>query len=199
MLGDVDCAVAGGAESMSRGGYLLPALREGQRLGDAKAIDMVLGVLTDPFGNGHLGLTVENVAKKFAINREQQDAFAVQSHTRSVEALAEGRFDSQIVPVKVPGKKGITVFDKDEHVRLDATLEGLSVLRAAFARDGTVTAGNASGLNDGAAALVLMEEHAAKAEGRQIVGRIVAYAHSGVDPALGSGAHRSHEEGNETC
>jgi len=97
---------------MSRGGYLLPALREGQRLGDAKAIDMVLGVLTDPFGNDHMGLTAENVAKKFAINREQQDAFAVQSHTRSAEALAEGRFDSQIVPVKVPGKKGITVFDR---------------------------------------------------------------------------------------
>jgi len=184
MLGDTDCALVGGAESMSRGGYLLPTLREGQRLGDAKAIDMVVGVLTDPFGNGHMGVTAENVAKKCGIDRERQDAFAIESHRRAAQAIAEGRFKSQIVPVEIPGRNANVLFDQDEHVRTDVTLEGLSALRPAFEKDGTVTAGNASGLNDGAAALLLMSEDAAKAEGRQILGRIVAYAHSGVEPAV---------------
>ena len=184
MLGDTDCAVAGGAESMSRGGYLMPALREGQRLGDAAAIDMVVGVLTDPFGNGHMGITAENVAKRCGIAREEQDSFAVESHRRATAAIAEGRFQSQIVPVEIKGRKGTIVFDQDEHVRPDASVENMAGLRPAFAKDGSVTAGNASGINDGAAALVLMEESAARAEGREVLGRMVAYAHSGIDPAV---------------
>lgn len=184
MLGDTDCAVAGGAENMSRGPYLLPSLREGQRLGDAKAIDMVVGVLTDPFGHGHMGVTAENVAKKYGIGREQQDAFAFESHLRAARAIAEGRFKSQIVPVEIESRKGTTIFDQDEHVRVDTTYESLSGLRPIFQKDGTVTAGNASGMNDGAAAVVLMEEEMARAEGYRILGKIVAYAHSGVEPAV---------------
>ncbi|MHA6646031.1 beta-ketothiolase BktB [Mesorhizobium sp. A623] len=184
MLGDADCAIAGGAESMSRGGYLLQALRDGQRLGDSKATDMVLGVLTDPFGNGHMGITAENVATRNGIGREEQDSFAVESHRRAASAIAEGRFKAQIVPVEIKSKKGSVFFDQDEHVRADVTIEGLSGLRPAFAKEGSVTAGNASGLNDGAAALVLMEEATARSEGREILGRIVAYAHSGIDPAV---------------
>jgi len=184
MLGDTDCAVAGGAESMSRGGYLMPALRNGQRLGDAMAIDMVVGVLTDPFGNGHMGITAENVATRCGIAREEQDGFAVESHRRAAAAIAEGRFRSQIVPVEIKGRKGTVVFDQDEHVRADVSVENLAGLRPAFARDGSVTAGNASGINDGAAALVLMEEDVARAEGREVLGRLVSYAHSGLDPAV---------------
>ncbi len=184
MLGDTDCAIAGGAESMSRGGYLMPALRDGQRLGDASAIDMVVGVLTDPFGNGHMGITAENIANRCGISREEQDSFAMESHRRAAAAISEGRFRSQIVPVEIKGRKGTVVFDQDEHFRPDASLENLAGLRPAFAREGSVTAGNASGLNDGAAALVLMEEAAARAEGRQVLGRLVAYAHSGIDPAV---------------
>ncbi|WP_019170327.1 beta-ketothiolase BktB [Pseudaminobacter salicylatoxidans] len=184
MLGDTDCAVAGGAESMSRGGYLMPALRDGQRLGDAMAIDMVVGVLTDPFGNGHMGITAENVATRCGIAREEQDGFAVESHRRAAAAIAEGRFRSQIVPVEIKGRKGTVVFDQDEHVRADVSVENLAGLRPAFARDGSVTAGNASGINDGAAALVLMEEDVARAEGREVLGRLVSYAHSGLDPAV---------------
>jgi acetyl-CoA C-acetyltransferase len=184
MLGDTDCAVAGGAESMSRGGYLMPALREGQRLGDAAAIDMVGGVLTDPFGNGHMGITAENVAKRCGITRVEQDSFAVESHRRAAAAIAEGRFRSQIVPVQIKHRKGTVVFDQDEHVRPDASNENMAGLRPAFAKDGSVTAGNASGINDGAAALVLMEEGAARAEGREVLGRMVSYAHSGLDPAV---------------
>jgi acetyl-CoA C-acetyltransferase len=184
MLGDTDCAVAGGAESMSRGGYLMPALREGRRLGDATAIDMVVGVLTDPFGNGHMGITAENVARRCGIARQEQDSFAVESHHRAAAAIAGGRFHSQIVPVEIKGRKGTVVFDQDEHVRADASVENMAGLRPAFAKDGSVTAGNASGINDGAAALVLMEEGAARAEGREVLGRMVAYAHSGIDPAV---------------
>jgi acetyl-CoA C-acetyltransferase len=184
MLGDTDCAVAGGAESMSRGGYLIPALRDGQRLGDASVADMVVGVLTDPFGNGHMGITAENVAARNGIGRQEQDRFAVESHRRAAEAIVEGRFKEQIVPVEIKTRKGVSVFDQDEHVRPDITVEGLSGLRPAFAKEGSVTAGNASGLNDGAAAVVLMEEEAARAEGRAILGHIVAYAHSGIDPAM---------------
>lgn len=184
MLGDADCAVAGGAESMSRGGYLIPALRDGQRLGDASVIDMVVGVLTDPFGNGHMGITAENVAARNRIGRQEQDRFAVESHGRAAAAIAEGRFKEQIVPVEIKGRKGVTVFDQDEHVRAGLTVEDLAGLRPAFSKEGSVTAGNASGLNDGAAALVLMQEEAARAEGREILGSIVAYAHSGIDPAV---------------
>ena len=185
MLGDADCAIAGGAESMSRGGYLLPSLRDGQRLGNATAIDMVVGVLTDPFGNGHMGITAENVAKRCGIGRLQQDEFAVDSHRRASQAIASGRFKSQIVPVEIKGKGGTTsVFDQDEHVRTDVSVDGLSGLKPAFDKSGSVTAGNASGLNDGAAALVLMDENLARAEGRPVLGKIISYAHSGVDPAI---------------
>lgn len=184
LLGDTDCAVAGGAESMSRGGYLLPALREGQRLGDAKAIDMVVGVLTDPFGNGHMGITAENVARERGIDRDAQDKFAVESHLRAAAAIAAGRFHSQIVPVEIKGRKGSVIFDQDEHVRADASIENMATLRPAFAKDGSVTAGNASGINDGAAALVLMDRHVAHAEGYPILGRLISYAHSGIEPAV---------------
>jgi acetyl-CoA C-acetyltransferase len=184
MLGDTDCAIAGGAESMSRGAYVLPTLREGQRLGDATAVDMVVGILTDPFGNGHMGITAENVAKRYGISREEQDRFAVNSHHRAAAAIAEGRFESQIIPVEIKGPKGTLVFDQDEHVRPDVSLDNMATLRPAFAKDGSVTAGNASGLNDGAAAVALMEEDAARVEGRPLLGRLIAYAHSGVDPAV---------------
>jgi acetyl-CoA C-acetyltransferase len=184
MLGDTICAVAGGAESMSRGGYLLPALREGQRLGDSAATDMVLGVLTDPFGNGHMGITAENVATRCQISRQDQDELAVESHRRAANAIAEGRFRSQIVPVEIASKKGTIVFDQDEHVRADVAYKNLAALRPAFVKDGSVTAGNASGLNDGAAALVMMDAAAAKSEGQHVLGRIIAYAHSGVAPAV---------------
>lgn len=184
MLGDTDCAVAGGAESMSRGGYLLPALREGQGLGDATAIDMVVGVLTDPFGNGHMGITAENVATLCGISREEQDSFAAESHRRATVAIADGRFRSQIVPAQIQSRKGTVVFDQDEHVRTDVSVESMAGLLPVFAKGGSVTAGNASGINDGAAALVLMEEGAARAEGHEVLGRMVAYAHSGVDPSV---------------
>lgn len=184
MLGDADCAVAGGAESMSRGGYLLAGLRDGQRLGDATAVDMVVGVLTDPFGNGHMGVTAENVASRCGIDRREQDEFAVESHRRAAAAIADGRFKSQITSVEVIDRKGKIIFDQDEHVRLNASVDDLSTLRAAFSKDGTVTPGNASGLNDGAAALVLMNAETAKAERQTVLGTIVAYAHSGVEPAV---------------
>lgn len=184
MLGDTDCAVAGGAESMSRGGYLLPKLRAGQRLGDATVTDMVAGVLTDPFGNGHMGITAENIAKKYNIGRTEQDAFAAESHRRAVQAIEAGKFESQIVAMELPGKKGPTVFDRDEHVRPDVTVEDLSSLKPAFTTNGSITPGNTSGLNDGAAALVLMNDSSARAEGLDIMAEIVAYAHSGVDPAI---------------
>ncbi|MHA6642785.1 beta-ketothiolase BktB [Mesorhizobium sp. A623] len=184
MLGDTDCVIAGGAESMSRGGYLLPALREGQRLGDSTVIDMVAGVLSDPFGAGHMGITAENVAKLSNISRVEQDTYAVESHRRAAKATAEGRFKSQIVPVELTSRKSRVVFDKDEHIRPDVTVEHLSALRPAFMKEGSVTAGNASGMNDGAAALVMMEEGAACLERRPILGRIVAYSHSGIDPAI---------------
>ena len=183
-LGDTDCAVAGGSESMSRGGYLLSALRDGQRFGNSSVTDMVVGALTDPFGNGHMGITAENVARRNGVERPEQDAFAVESHRRAAKAIGEGHFKSQVASVEIKGKKGTVVFEQDEHVRPDVSLENLSTLRPAFSKDGSVTAGNASGLNDGAAALVLMEERSARAEGHEIMGRIVAYAHSGIDPAL---------------
>ena len=182
-LGDIDTALAGGAECMSRGGYLLPSLRWGQRMGDAKAIDMVLGALTDPFGHGHMGVTAENVARKFGIAREVQDAFAAESHCRAARALAEGRFASQIVPIEVKEGRVTRSFDRDEHVRTDVRTESLAGLRSAFQKEGSVTAGNSSGINDGAAALVLMEARAAARRGLAPLARIVAYAHAAVDPS----------------
>lgn len=181
-LGDAEVVLAGGAESMSRAGYLMPSLRWGQRMGDATATDMMIGVLTDPFGNGHMGVTAENVAEKFNISREAQDAFAVESHRRAALAIAEGRFDEQIVPITIKSRKGETVFKTDEHVRDGATLEDMAKLRPAFRKDGVVTPGNASGINDGAASLVLMTESAARDRGLSPLARIVSYGHAGVDP-----------------
>jgi len=184
MLGDATVAVAGGAESMSRAGYLAPVLRWGQRMGDAQMIDMMTGVLTDPFGNGHMGITAENLAEKYNIDRQQQDEFALQSHTRAQHAIEQGYFKQQIVPVPLNKRRGPQFFDTDEHLRLDPTLEDFSKLRPVFKKEGLVTAGNASGLNDGAAALVMMEAQAAEQQGLTAQARIVAYGHCGVDPAL---------------
>lgn len=181
-LGDADIAVAGGAESMSRGGYLLPLERWGARLGDANVVDMVVGALHDPFGHGHMGITAENIAAKYRITREEQDAFSAESHRRAHIAIREGRFSSQIVPVELASRKGVNWFDTDEHVRKDVTAESLGGLKPAFKKDGLVTAGNASGLNDGAAALVLVSAGEAARRNANPMARLVAYGHAGVDP-----------------
>ncbi|GAA0693895.1 acetyl-CoA C-acyltransferase family protein [Marinobacterium maritimum] len=183
-LGDAETAVAGGAESMSRAGYLLPNLRWGQRMGDAQSIDMMTGVLTDPFGNGHMGVTAENVARQYEIDRTQQDAYALQSHKRAAAAIAAGHFDTQILPLEINPKRPGKVFSRDEHVRLEASIEDFSGLRPVFERDGSVTAGNASGLNDGAAAVTLATEEAVSRLGATPLARVVAYGHSGVAPEV---------------
>jgi acetyl-CoA C-acetyltransferase len=185
MLGDIDAAVAGGVESMSRAAYANVTQRWGARMGDAKDIDMMVGALTDPFDTIHMGVTAENVATKCGITRADQDAFAVESHKRAANAIAKGYFKEQILPVELKSKKGPTQFDTDEHVRSDATLEGMAKLRAVFAKEnGTVTAGNASGINDAAAAVVLMEKSAAANKGLKPMARFVAYGHAGVDPKI---------------
>jgi acetyl-CoA C-acetyltransferase len=183
LLGDTDCAVAGGAESMSRGGYLIPSLRWGQRMNNGGTIDMMVGALTDPFDTVHMGVTAENVAAQCGITRERQDQFAVESHQRAANAIAKGYFKEQILPIEVKTRKGPVLFDTDEHVRADASIEGMAKLKTVFKKDGTVTAGNASGINDGAAALVLMEAKAAAKKGLKPLARLVSYAHAGVDPA----------------
>jgi len=185
LLGDADIAVAGGAESMSRAPYIAPQTRFGARMGDAKLTDMMLGSLTDPFHRFHMGVTAENVAREFGISREQQDALALESHRRASHAIEQGYFKEQILPVTLNGKKSATVFDTDEHVRLNATLDDFARLKPVFERDsGTVTAGNASGINDAAAALVLMERATAEQRGARPLARLVAYAHAGVDPKI---------------
>jgi len=181
-LGDVDAAVAGGAESMSRVPYHLPANRWGQRMGDGSTIDAMVGALTDPFDSCHMGITAENIAAKWKISREDQDALAVESHKRAARATKEGVYKDQILPVEIKSRKGTTVFEQDEHIREDASLEGMAKLRTVFQKDGTVTAGNASGINDAAAAVVLMEAQAAEKAGHQPMGRLIAYAHAGVEP-----------------
>ncbi|HEX7647830.1 MAG TPA: acetyl-CoA C-acyltransferase family protein [Noviherbaspirillum sp.] len=184
-LGDTDIAVGGGVETMSRAPYTMQTARWGTRMGDAKMIDMMLGALQDPFGAGHMGITAENVAEKFGISREEQDAFAVESQRKAVAAIEAGYFKSQIVPVEIKGKKGVVQFDTDEHPKADTTLESLAKLKPAFKKEaGTVTAGNASGLNDGAAAVVLMEAGAASRAGLQPLARLVSYAVAGVEPSL---------------
>lgn len=180
MLGDADFAIGGGVEVMSRGAYLLPALRSGARMGDTKAIDSMVAVLTDPFGVGHMGVTAENLAVKWDISREEQDAFAVESQRRAAQAIADGRFRTQIVPVVVKTRKGDVVFDTDEHCRPGTTLEALAKMKPAFKKDGTVTAGNASGINDGAAFLVLAEADVAARAGQRPIARLAAYALAGV-------------------
>jgi acetyl-CoA C-acetyltransferase len=184
MLGDADIAIGGGAESMSRGGYLLPTLRSGQRMGDATVVDMMVGALTDPFETVHMGITAENIATQWKITREEQDAFAVESHRRAVSAIEKGYFKDQILPIELKTRKGTTLFDKDEHPRADASIEGMAKLRAAFKKDGSVTAGNASGINDGAAAVVLMEKAAAAKQGLKPMARLVSYGIAGVDPKI---------------
>jgi acetyl-CoA C-acetyltransferase len=180
MLGDAEFAIAGGVEVMSRGGYLLPALRSGARMGDTQAIDMMVSVLTDPFGVGHMGITAENLAAKWGITREAQDAFAVESQARAAKAQAEGYFKSQIVPITMKTRKGDVVFDTDEHLKPATTMESLAKMKPAFKKDGTVTAGNASGINDAAAFLVLADAAKAAAGGHKPIARLVAYAIAGV-------------------
>ena len=183
-LGDADIGVGGGAESMSRGGYLMPTLRWGQRMGDATAIDMMVGALTDPFETVHMGITAENIATQWDITRVAQDEFAVESHRRAVNAIEKGYFKEQILPIELKTRKGVTLFDKDEHPRADASIEGMAKLRAAFKKDGSVTAGNASGINDGAAAVVLAEKSAAEKLGLKPIARLVSYGIAGVDPKI---------------
>lgn len=188
LLGDAEYALAGGVEVMSRGAYLLPALRSGARMGDAKAIDAMVAVLTDPFGVGHMGITAENLAVKHGISREQQDIFALESQKRAAAAIAEGRFKSQIAPITISTKKGDIVFDTDEHVKANTTLEALAKMKPAFKKDGTVTAGNASGINDAAAFLVLANATRAAAHGLKPLARLVAYAIAGVpNDVMGEG------------
>ncbi len=180
MLGDADYGIGGGVESMSRGAYLSPQMRSGARMGDAKIIDAMVAALTDPFGVGHMGITAENLATKWNITREDQDAFAVESHRRAGVAIAEGRFKSQIVPIVKQTRKGEVVFDTDEHCKPSTSMETLSKMKPAFRKDGTVTAGNASGINDGAAFMVLASAEVAAAGGHKPIARLVSYAVAGV-------------------
>ena len=183
-LGDADIAVAGGAENMSRAGYLSSGMRWGARMGDTAMIDMMTAALHDPFENIHMGVTAENLAESHQVTRQQQDDLALMSHHRAAHAIKEGRFKSQILPVILKTRKGETIFDTDEHVRTDATAADFSKLRTVFKKDGTVTAGNASGINDGAAAVVLMDGETVARRKVTPLGRLVAYAHAGVDPRV---------------
>lgn len=182
-LGDAEITLAGGAESMSRGGYLMPQARWGQRMGDIQAIDMMVGVLNDPFGHGHMGVTAENVSERYQISRADQDVAAVESHRRAAEAVAAGRFVEQIAPVEITTRKGTVVFDTDEHFRKDLSFDDMAKLKAVFKKGGTVTAGNASGINDGGAAVVLADAEVAKARGLKPLARLVSYGIAGVDPS----------------
>ena len=185
MLGDCQVAVAGGAECMSRVPYWLPGLRWGQRMNDGVAIDAMVGALTDPFEDCHMGVTAENVASDYHVSREDQDALAAESHRRAAAAQAAGYFKEQILPVEIPGRKGkTTVVDTDEHVRAEVSLDDMAKLRPAFAADGTVTAGNASGINDAAAAVVLASESFVNGNGFTPLGKLVGYAHAGVEPRV---------------
>jgi acetyl-CoA C-acetyltransferase len=181
-LGDADAAVAGGAENMSLGPYWSTGMRWGQRMGDAKLLDAMVGMLTDPFDDCHMGMTAENVAEKWGISREDQDALAVQSHLNAARAIESGYFKDQILPIEIKKRRETVAFDTDEHVRGDVNVEGMAKLRTAFRKDGTVTAGNASGINDAAAAVVLMERSVAEDRGLKPMARLVAYAHAGVEP-----------------
>jgi len=185
LLGDTDVAVAGGAESMSRAAYASLTTRWGARMGETKMMDMMVGALTDPFDTVHMGVTAENVATKCSLTRQMQDEFAVESHKRAAAAIAAGHFKSQILPIELKSKKGPVTFDTDEHVRADASVEGMAKLKAVFAKEnGTVTAGNASGINDAAAAVVLMEKSAAAKQGLKPMARLLAYGHAGIDPKI---------------
>ena len=183
MLGDADFAVAGGAECMSRAPYILQQARFGQKMGDVRALDMMTGALTCPFGTGHMGVTAENVAAEHDISRAAQDEFALESQSRAAAAIAAGHFREEIVPVEIASRKGTVVFDTDEHPK-QTSLEALSALKPVFQKGGSVTAGNASGINDGAAALVLARADAAKAAGLVPQARILGYALAGVRPEV---------------
>jgi len=181
--GDGEVAIGAGAESMSRGPYLMTAGRWGIRMGDSQLYDYMTGILHDPFGKMHMGITAENVAQRYGISRDMQDELALDSQQRAARAIAEGRFKAQIVPVELPSRKGPPViFETDEHVRGDVTAEQLAAMRPVFKANGVVTAGNASGINDGAAAVVLADAKAARAQGLKPLARLVAWAHAGVDP-----------------
>jgi acetyl-CoA C-acetyltransferase len=184
LLGDCEIAVGAGAENMSRGAYLMPQARWGARMGDTQILDFVVGALHDPFHKIHMGITAENVAAQFGITREAQDALAAESHRRASAAIAAGYFKEQIVPVVSSGRKGDVVFDTDEHVKASTTVESLAKMRPAFKKDGLVTAGNASGINDGAGAVVLASGQAVAARGLKPLARLVSYAHTGVEPTI---------------
>ncbi|MEN5240698.1 MULTISPECIES: acetyl-CoA C-acyltransferase family protein [Pseudomonas] len=184
LLGESDIALAAGAESMSRGPYLLPQARWGARMGDLQGIDYMVGILQDPFEHFHMGITAENVAAAHGITREMQDEVALTSQRRAARAIAEGRFDSQIVPIEIKTRKGSVQFSVDENVRGEASAEQLAGMKPAFKKDGSVTAGNASSINDGAAALVLTTGDAVQRLGLKPLARLVAYAHAGVEPEL---------------
>jgi acetyl-CoA C-acetyltransferase len=180
LLGDCDFGVGGGVEVMSRGAYISTAMRSGARMGDTSLVDIMVATLTDPFGAGHMGITAENLATKWVISREEQDALAAESHTRAAAAIKDGRFKSQIVPVVKKTRKGDVVVDTDEHVKAGTTAESLAKLRPAFKKDGTVTAGNASGINDAASFFVLADAAAAEKAGLKPIARLVSYAVAGV-------------------
>ncbi len=188
MLGDHQLAIGGGVENMTRGGYLSAAMRSGARMGDSAMIDMMVATLTDPFGVGHMGITAENLATKWDLSREAQDAYAAQSHARAVKAIEAGYFKDQIVPVELKSRKGSTFFDVDEHVKASTTAESLAGMRPAFKKDGTVTAGNASGINDAASFLTLASESYASSNNLAPIARIVSYAVAGVpNDVMGEG------------
>jgi acetyl-CoA C-acetyltransferase len=188
MLGDHELAIGGGVENMTRGGYLSGAMRNGARMGDTSMTDMMVAALTDPFGVGHMGITAENLADKWEISREEQDAFAAESHARAAKAIEAGYFKDQIVPIELTSRKGTIIFDTDEHVKAGTTAESLSGMRPAFKKDGSVTAGNASGINDGASFLTLASEDYATANGLAPIARIVSYAVAGVpNDVMGEG------------
>jgi acetyl-CoA C-acetyltransferase len=184
-LGDCDIAIGGGAENMSRAPFASLNMRWGSRMGDSKMVDMMVGALHDPFQTIHMGVTAENIAKKWGITRDDQDALALESHLRAERATAQGRFKDQIVPVMLKSKKGEVAYATDEHFRPNCKLEDMSKLKPVFVKEnGTVTAGNASGINDAAAAVVLMEAKTAQARGAKPLARLVAYAHTGLDPKI---------------
>jgi len=184
MLGDTDTVVAGGAESMSRAAYFLPSGRWGQRMGDAAVVDAMTAALHDPFGHGHMGVTAENIAAKYGFTREQQDEFSIQSHKKAAAALDAGYFKSQIVAIELKTRKGVEQFTTDEHVRKDANMADLGRLKTVFKKDGTVTAGNASGINDAGAGIVMTSSENAQKKNLKPMARLVAYAHAGVEPQV---------------
>lgn len=184
LLKEAEYAVGGGAEAMSRGPYFMNDARWGGRMGDLAAVDYMLGILQDPFGKFHMGITAENVAEREGITRQMQDELALESQRRATRAISEGRFSSQIVPVEIATRKGVVTFEVDEHVRSETTAEHLAKMKPAFRKDGSVTAGNASGINDGAAALVLASGEAVRKAGLRPLARLVSYAHAGVDPQV---------------